>query len=205
MDCTRTQSLAHGYLDGELDPGNIIAVEEHLHSCAACKRTYDGYSALQAALRQHATYHAAPAALADRIRISIGATPESAPAVAATPRWRWSQFGQWLQFGTAMAATAAVTWVVGLQMNGPSPDEAVSEQVIASFARSELTRHVTDVENSDRHTVKPWLSSKLDFSPQVTDLTAAGYPLVGGRLDYLDNRPVAVLVYRHRQHLVNLF
>ncbi len=110
-----------------------------------------------------------------------------------------------MRFGTAIAATAAVTWVVGIQINSPSPDDAISEQVIAGYARSGLTSHITDVETSDQHTVKPWLSSKLDFSPSVMDLTAAGFPLIGGRLDYVDNRPVATLVYRHRQHLVNLF
>ena len=81
----------------------------------------------------------------------------------------------------------------------------MAEQVIAGYARSVLTNHVADVATSDRHTVKPWLSSKLAFSPAVADLGAAGFPLIGGRIDYLDNRPVAALVYGHRQHLINLF
>jgi anti-sigma factor RsiW len=223
MDCTHTQSLLHGYVDKELDAASVIAVDQHLHSCIACKRICDQYSALRSAVRQHASYYAAPAALGDRIRAKIGEPAAHAPAKTNKHRPQWFQLGQWLQLGaaaaatavkdrsqwlqlgTAVAATAAVTWMAALQLNNPSQDDAISEQVIAGYARSVLTSHITDVATSDQHTVKPWLSGKLDFSPRVTDLTTAGFPLVGGRLDYLDNRLVAALVYRHRQHLINLF
>jgi anti-sigma factor RsiW len=205
MDCTQTRSLLQGYVDKELDLASVIAADEHLQSCMACKKIYDQYSALRSSVRQHTSYYTAPAALADRIRAKISRPAAHAPAITVKPRWQWFRFGQWLQLGTAVAATAAVTWMTALQLNSPSQDEALSEQVIAGYARSVLTSRITDVATSDRHTVKPWLSGKLDFSPPVTDLTTAGFPLAGGRLDYLDNRPVAVLVYRHRQHLINLF
>jgi anti-sigma factor RsiW len=223
MDCTQTQSLLHGYVDAELDPASVMAVDQHLQSCMACKKLYAQCSPLRSAVRQHASYYAAPAALRERIRAKIG-TPAIVPSPKTDkhrPQWfqlgRWLQLGtasastavkdrsRWLQLGTAVAATAAVTWMAALQLHGPSPDEAISEQVVAGYARSVLSSHITDVATSDRHTVKPWLSGKLDFSPPVMDLAAAGFPLVGGRLDYLDNRPVAALVYRHRQHLINLF
>jgi anti-sigma factor RsiW len=223
MDCSQTRSLLHGYIDKELDLAGFIAVDQHLQSCIACKKIYDQQSALRSAVRQHTSYYAAPAALGDRIRAKIGSPAAHAPAKADKRRPQWFQLGQWLQpgtaaaavggkdrphwlqLGTAVAATAAVTWMAALQLNNPLRDEAISEQVIAGYARSVLTSHVTDVATSDQHTVKPWLSGKLDFSPSVTDLTTAGFPLVGGRLDYLDNRPVAALVYSHRQHLINLF
>jgi anti-sigma factor RsiW len=205
MDCTQARSLLHGYIDKELDLASVIAVDEHLQSCMGCKKIYDQYSMLRSAVRQHSAYYAAPAALADRIRAGIGGLAAHAPAKTVKPRWQWRQLDQWLRFGTAVAATAAVTWMAALELNSPSQDDAISEQVIAGYARSVLTSHVTDVETSDRHTVKPWLSGKLDFSPSVRDLTAEGFPLIGGRLDYLDSRPVAALVYRHRQHLINLF
>jgi anti-sigma factor RsiW len=205
MNCTQTRSILHGYVDKELDLTSVIAVEEHLQSCMACKEIYDHHSALRSAVRQHTSYYTAPAALADRIRAKIGGPAAHAPAKTVKPRWQWFQPGHWLPLGTAIAATAVVTWTAALQLNGPSQDEAISEQVIAGYARSVLTSHITDVATSDQHTVKPWLSGKLDFSPPVTDLTTAGFPLVGGRLDYLDSRPVAALVYRHRQHLINLF
>lgn len=205
MNCTQTRSLLNGYVDKELDLTSGIAVGEHLHSCAACKKIYDQYLALRSAVREHTSYYTAPAALADRIRANIGVPAVRAPAKTVKPRWQWFKLGQWLQLGTAVAATAAVTWTAALQLYIPAQDAAISEQVIAGYARSVLTSHVTDVATSDQHTVKPWLSGKLDFSPPVMDLTTAGFPLVGGRLDYLDNRPVAALVYRHRQHLINLF
>lgn len=204
MDCTHARSLVHGYIDGELDSESVIAVDQHLQSCLGCKKIYDQYSTLQSTVRKQASYFTAPPALADRVRANLGLATH-APRKVARPRSNWFQFDQWLQFGTAIATTAAVTWVVALQLNSPSLDEAISEQVIAGYARSVLTSHITDVATSDQHTVKPWLSGKLDFSPPVMDLAARGFPLVGGRLDYLDNRPVAALVYRSRQHLINLF
>lgn len=205
MDCTQTRSVLNAYVDKELDLTSAIAVDEHLQSCTACKKIYDNYSALRSALGQRTSYYPAPAALTDRIRAKLGRQAAHAPAKTAESRWRWFQPGHWLPLGTAIAATAIVTWTVALQLNAPSQDEAISEQVIAGYARSVLTSNITDVATSDKHTVKPWLSGKLDFSPPVMDLTSAGFPLVGGRLDYLDSRPVAALVYRHRQHLINLF
>jgi len=213
MNCSDARSLLHGYIDRELDLEGVLRVDAHLKSCAGCKGIYDQYAALQSAVRKHAAYHAAPAMLADRVRANLRGLGASAPARAARPqsRWqwlpsgKWFQSGQWLQVGAAVAATFTLTWMAALQLNGPSQDDAVLEQVIAGYARSELTGHGTDVATSDQHTVKPWLSGRLDFSLSVMDLTSAGFPLVGGRLDYLDNRPVAALVYRHRQHVINLF
>ena len=205
MECKNTLSLVHGYIDRELDLESVIAVDEHLQSCVECKKIYDVHAELQSAVRQHASYYTAPAALADLIRVNISAPTTRAPAKTVKSLWQRYQLDQWFRFGTAVAATAGVTWMAALQLNSPSQDEAISEQVIAGYARSVLTSHITDVGTSDQHTVKPWLSSKLDFSPPVMDLTNEGFPLIGGRLDYLDNRPVATLVYRHRQHLINLF
>ncbi len=198
MDCTQTRNYLHGYLDREIDAITASAIEQHLETCAGCKEIYAQQNVLQAAVRQHATYHTAPDALADRILAKIGAD-SNALVMKRAPR------RQWFQLGAAVAVTAVVTWITAIQLVSTSGDERIAEQVIASHARSVLTNHIADVASSDQHTVKPWLSSKLDFSPPVTDLTTAGYPLIGGRLDYLDHRPVAALVYRHRQHLINLF
>lgn len=205
MDCNQAQSLLHGYLDQELDLASVVAFDQHLPSCAACKKIFDQQSKLRLAVRQHVEYFAASGSLADRIRTQIHRPTPVSPAKADKPRWDWLHFGEWEKFGAVAAATAGVTWVAALQLNGPSQDALMMEQVIAGYGRSVLTNHVTDVATSDQHTVKPWLSSKLPFSPAVTDLTTAGFPLIGGRLDLLDNRPVAALVYGHRQHLINLF
>jgi anti-sigma factor RsiW len=112
---------------------------------------------------------------------------------------------EWLQLGAAAAAGALISWTAAIQYAGVTSDQRLAEEVITGHARSILTAHLVDVPSSDRHTVKPWLSARLDFSPKAVDLAAAGFPLAGGRLDYLDDRPVAVLVYRYRQHVIDLF
>ena len=198
MDCTDIRNRLHAYLDQELDLPGATAVDQHLASCEACKKAYAEQSALQSALRSHATYHDAPAGLAQRIRARMGPKQEPKPRF----RFHWQQ---WLPMGAAVAATALLSWTAAIQYASVSDEEATGERVIAGHARSVVTGHLADVASSDQHSVKPWLSSRLDYSPPVTDLTGAGFPLVGGRLDYLDQRPVAVLVYRHREHMINLF
>lgn len=193
MDCNETRSRLHPYLDHELDAPGALAIEGHLASCAACKAIFDRHAALQAGIREHATYYRAPRALRDRIRQQT------------RPRFRWPALRQWFPLGAAIAATAVLSWTAAIQYAGLSSDEMLAEQVVAGHARSVVSARLVDVASSDQHTVKPWLSSKLDFSPPVTDLTGVGFPLVGGRVDYLDNRTVAALVYRHRQHVIDLF
>jgi len=217
MDCTQVQSQLHRYLDKELDSAGVLAVDQHLASCAACQKVFGVHSALQGAIRKHVRYHTAPDSLADRVRAGIGGNAER-PRSASRPAWRplripgWLRPGgaaaagaNWLQLGSALAATALVSWVAAVQYNTPREDEVMSEQVVSGHARAMVTSRLTDVVSSDQHTVKPWLSSKLDFSLPVTDLAAAGFPLVGGRVDYLGGRTVAALVYRHRDHVIEVF
>jgi anti-sigma factor RsiW len=198
MDCKQTRTYMDAHLDRELDPVTASGIEAHLKTCAACVSAYAAQTALQTALRKNAPYHAAPAGLAAR----LGKQFNSAGAVVAM---KTAPRRPWLPVFAAAAATAVVTWTTVLQLETGTRDENITEQVIAGHARAMLTTHLADVASSDQHTVKPWLSSKLDFSPPVTDLAAAGFPLTGGRLDYIDHRPVAALVYRHRQHVINLF
>jgi mycothiol system anti-sigma-R factor len=191
MDCTDSRSHLHPYLDGELDLERALALERHLAACNACREIFARQSALRAGIRELAAYHRAPARLAERIRSRIAARP---------PRMT-----RWLQLGAAAAAGAVLSWIAAIQYAAPPVDERIAEQVITGHSRSILTAHLVDVESSDRHTVKPWLSSRLDFSPPVVDLAGAGFPLAGGRLDYLDERPVAALVYHYRKHVIDLF
>jgi len=202
MDCNEIRSRLHPYIDRELDLDGALAIERHLASCLTCRAIFARQAALQSSLRAHARYHAAPPAMADRIRERIGA--QSAAASPARGR-RWPGLREWLQLGAAAAAGALISWAVAVRYASEPADERLAEQVITGHARSVLTAHLVDVASSDRHTVKPWLSSKLDFSPAVVDLAGAGFPLAGGRLDYLDSRPVAVLVYHYRQHVIDLF
>lgn len=213
MDCREARSRLHAYLDKELDLPSVVEVDRHVASCAACRPLFQQLGALQSGVRAHAQYHAAPEGLAERIRAGIGVAEVERPEAGekqskAAPRRDSvgrASFTRWLELGAVAAAAAAVAWVGALQYASRVPDETLAEQVIAGHARAVLTSHVVDIETSDQHTVKPWLSSKLDFSPPVVDLADAGFPLVGGRLDYLDHRPVATLVYHARQHVIDLY
>jgi anti-sigma factor RsiW len=197
MDCTDARSRLNAYLDRELDLENALAVERHVASCASCRAQLEQATALQAGLRGNLHYYRAPSGLAERIRHQAGIAPRR--------NWRWPSMRQWLPTGVAVAATALLSWTAALQYASVSGDERIAEQVVAGHARSIVTEHLIDVASSDRHTVKPWLSAKLDFSPGVVDLANAGFPLAGGRVDYIANRAVATLVYRARQHVIDLF
>jgi anti-sigma factor RsiW len=111
----------------------------------------------------------------------------------------------WPQVGAAFAMSFALAWSVGLYLATPGAAERLQEELVASHTRALMTGHAVDVVSSDRHTVKPWFNGKLDFSPAVFDLSAQGFALTGGRLDYLGRRPVAALVYQHKAHPINVF
>ena len=149
-------------------------------------------------IRSSATYHAATPVLRDEIAGALRrASPQSAP-VRTT--WR-----PWLQIGLGFAGGALATWLVFVLPIRADPAGDIGSEVVAAHARSLMAAHATDVAASDQHTVKPWLSARLDFSPPVPDLGGEGFPLIGGRLDYLAERSVAALVYQRHQHVINVF
>jgi len=205
MDCARIEKLLDTYLDRELDRQSVISVEQHLQVCGECGRKLDARSSLSSRIRKEATYYPAPASLGTRIRGQIDGAARAKREKTRQPRSRFPDWSRWLQLGGAVAAAVVVTSIATVQLTGTPDDQRTVDQVLSGHSRSVLTSHQIDVASSDQHTVKPWLSSKLDFSPAVTDLTTSGFPLRGGRLDYVDNRPVAVLVYGHRQHVIDLF
>ena len=201
--------LLHAYIDGELDPAKTLELEAHLaenpSERAACERLRE----MSAAIRDKADYHTAPAWLQARVRAAIPADPKTGPARAAW--WGWlkpaGSFAavDWLRPAASFAAVAVVTWVVALGVMRPDEDERITQEVLASHVRATLANRFYDVASSDQHTVKPWLSARLAFSPPVPDLSASGFELVGGRLDYIGAQPVAVLVYKRRAHLIDVF
>jgi anti-sigma factor RsiW len=195
------RGLVDQEIDGELDPGGRQALDRHLQSCPSCRAAHEAQSALSAAVRASADRFTASEALRSRIRTALAEATAPAPRVSSLPRRFWT----WLGAGSAAAGAAMLAAGIALLLAVPSAQDRLGQELIAAHVRSLMADHLADVESSDRHTVKPWFNGRLDLSPPVADLAADGYPLLGGRLDYLDQRPVAALVYKHRQHVINLF
>jgi anti-sigma factor RsiW len=198
MNCKDAQNLIDGYVDRELDPVRDLEIERHLQECTVCSQGYKNHQALRNELKTSSLYFKSPADLQRRIQLSLrkAAKAEAVPRVVP---WRW------LSVAASMAAAAIVVLSLVPFLRGPSADDLLTGEVISSHVRSLMGNHLADVSSSDQHTVKPWFNGKVDFSPPVEDLTKQGFPLVGGRLDYISNRPVAALVYQRRKHFINLF
>jgi anti-sigma factor RsiW len=185
-------------MDGELDLLQNLEVEGHLQGCSACAQAKQAIGELRSAIKKVAAYHEAPPGLKARIHSAIHGAQRTTPG--RTRLLRWS--------AAAAAILLAVIGGWGLLRFLPERTDAslLTEELLASHIRShQLPGHLVDVESSDQHTVKPWFDGKLDFSPEVVDLGSQGFTLVGGRLDYLNGRSVAALVYQRRKHLINLF
>jgi len=203
VSCQRAQELVHGYVDGELDPANNLEIERHIQECQVCASTYRSQTALRSSLRDKSLYYPASEVLKKRIQSVVRkeARSERSPRPLS---WRWVAVGASLAF---MLLIGVMMWRVLPGVGRPSSDELLAQELVSNHVRSLLLggSHLTDVLSSDQHTVKPWFDGKLDFSPPVKDLGAQGFELKGGRLDYIDSRPIAALVYQRRQHLINVF
>src|SRR6266513_446385 len=219
MNCEKATKLMDGYLDGELDPVTSQTIEQHLRDCPNCDQAYTTHGSLIRVMGNAAPYYKAPAELRERIRSSLREEMVARPMrnvgrdvqplfPRRQPGPRTVLFGtswNWLALAAAILLAAIVGWNLLPRSQRPGTDQLLATQLIGSHVRSLMANHLTDVASSDQHTVKPWLDAKLDFAPPVVDLAGEGFPLIGGRLDYLDNRPVAALVYQRRKHFINLF
>jgi anti-sigma factor RsiW len=202
MDCHEAIALLPAWSDGELDAVQSAAVEEHLLGCASCSAQRDALSALRQRIRSDIPYYTAPATLQERVRATIARAPQAA-GVGVRPaheRWRWLSAG-----ALTGSAVTVFAWVLGSAVLDWRANTDLDTEAVANHTRATLSQRLTDVSSSDRHTVKPWLSSRLDYSPPVQDFAADGLPLVGGRLDYLGGQPIATLVYRYREHTIDVF
>ncbi|HYX30420.1 MAG TPA: anti-sigma factor [Pyrinomonadaceae bacterium] len=200
MSCQITQEFIHAYLDGELDLARSLEVEQHMKECQACANGYRSQTALRSSLKDSSLYYSAPAGLEKRIRLSLRREAKS----EVGRRW----FGwRWLPVG-AMALIlllAFVVWRAAPSLR-PAGDDLLAQEVVTNHIRSlQLETHHIDVISEDPHTVKPWFDGKLDFAPPVKDFPSQGFPLKGGRLEYLNNRAVAALIYQRRLHFINLY
>jgi anti-sigma factor RsiW len=180
MSCAEVARLLHPYVDGELDAAHVIEIDEHVAGCTACAQSLDELNRLGAALRLPELRYQRP--------------------VRRKPDYRQYAFS-----ALAVAAAVALAVFLGWRFVPRGSNDVLVHDLMASHVRSLMAEHLVDVRSSDRHTVKPWFTGKIDFSPEVQDLVAQGFPLLGGRLDYIDGRPVAAIVYQRNKHMINVY
>lgn len=196
MNCSR--DLIEAYIDQELDAARQAEVEQHVATCRDCSEIAAILRKQKAGIKLAAPYYNAPGGLQQAIRNELrGARTEEVKPIAAA-RWRW------LAIAASLLLAVSVSWNV-VELRRGASESSVAENVLSDHIRSLIGAHLIDVASSDQHTVKPWFAGQLDFSPDVRDLEAQGFPLAGGRLEYLAGRRVAALVYRRRLHVINLF
>ncbi len=198
MEHKHASELLPAYLDRELGLSDALAVEQHLCGCAECQSELAQQSRMSEQLKKTTNYFSTPTHLAKRIALAL---PQDAPHPTRRKNWNLN----WLNTGAVLATSLAVVWSASLFLALPSAQERLVEELVSGHVRSLQVDHLSDVISTDKHTVKPWFNGKLDFAPPVSDLAAQGFPLIGGRLDYVAGRTVAVLVYRHDQHPINVY
>ena len=194
--CPDQTMLLHGLLDGELDAANALACEAHLKTCEACHAELLRQRTLREAIAAPGVAYRAPSSLRARIEASLE------QAAAAPARRRPRTIAPWAASGAISAIAASLAIVVVAPTFG---DSQVESQLVASHVRSLLANHLTDVETSNQHVVRPWFNGKIDFAPPVPELADKGFPLAGGRLDYVEGKVVPAIVYHRRLHTINVF
>ncbi|OWT77638.1 anti-sigma factor [Achromobacter sp. HZ28] len=196
MDHEQALALVPGYLDGELSLSESSALEGHMTQCDECRLAFARQREASTRLRQADLRVAAPAELVRRVT-------EALPAgLAPRPARRSSAWAPW---ALSLASVAALAVSMALYLQVPSDEQRLAQELAGNNIRSMQVDHLFDVASTDQHTVKPWFGGKLDFAPPVVDLAAQGYPLKGGRVDYLDGQRVAVMIYRDKLHPISLF
>jgi anti-sigma factor RsiW len=199
LNCQDIEPLIHGYADGELDLMTSLEVERHFQDCEQCAQAHTMLQGVRATIKDGIPYFSAPENLARRVRSSLRGAGRGDRTLTVRP-------GPLLALAASLAFMMTTGWGLTRVLQTRSDDAVLTQALVASHVRSQmLPSHEFDVASSDAHTVKPWFEGKLDFSPPVKDLVRQGFPLVGGRLDYLQNRAVAALVYRRSKHSINLF
>ena len=193
MTCDEAEILLHALIDGELDASHAREVEAHLAGCAKCTVVARDYREIRKAVAAGGMRYTAPPELRRRIEASL---PQ-----AEVPTRRAVLRG--FAMGSAVSAIAA-TGLFAIVLRSDD-EQRIQAEIVSAHLRSLQGDHLIDVVSTDQHTVKPWFNGRLDVSPPVVDLTAQGFALIGGRLDYVDGRPVGAVIYRRRQHVINLF
>lgn len=202
MQCQDSKKLLDAYVDNEVDLMQSVDLEGHLAQCTDCTRSVESRRALREAIQDSNLRYAAPPELVKSVRKSLRMPAEK----SAFAGWQWFR-AAFVGFAAATAVCAVIATMIIYQFRTPQPEQQLAALVIEDHVRSmqDGTSHLIDIPSSNQHVVKPWFNGKLDYSPKVTDFGDKGFPLVGGRLDYLNDRNVAVLIYKRYQHVINVF
>jgi anti-sigma factor RsiW len=195
MDHEQIRELLNPYVDGELDLLTARDTEQHLRSCADCRSAESALRALRQAVGSSQAAYDAPSHLRKNVRAALRREAKTTQKT----------FLPWLVFATGAACALVVLGAIIFQTTRASRDNTIVNEVVEDHVRSLLATHLVDVASSDQHTVKPWFDGKVDFAPEVRDLSGDGFPLIGGRLDYLDGKTVVALVYYRNKHPINVF
>ena len=197
--CGEMQLLIQADFDGELSPAEAARTADHVRRCADCREIEASLLQLSQRLKTEAPRYEASAALRASTRAALARARTTTPAGRPWRDRGAARVGRAAWFGGGFAIAAALALAV-LPAAGTLPDE-----IVASHVRALQPGHLMDVVSTDQHTVKPWFDGRLPFAPPVKDLAADGFPLAGGRLDYVPGHTAATLVYKRRQHLIDLF
>ena len=198
MTCDESRARVGALVDRELDLVRSLEIEAHVAACAGCARAFEQQQEVRAAFNATSLTFTPSPAVERRVRAALHC--EAGPR-AVFSRWTWRT----VALPAAAMAALALSWAVVGNRDAPSHHDALLDELVAGHVRSLQVDHLVDVASSDQHSVKPWFNGKVDFAPQVVDFTADGFPLVGGRVDYVAGHPAAALVYKHRQHVINVF
>jgi anti-sigma factor RsiW len=205
--CPEWRVMMHGFVDDELDSAHSAQFESHRAACPDCAAELERLYAMRRRTRQEGVKWPLPSAVRSSLLDAIAAESRGrADARQRASRQTWWSRGlrhvkEW-SFIPSLGVLAASAF---LFVHAPASSLPIQNEVLASHIRSLLANHLTDVLTSDQHTVKPWFDGKIDFSPPVVDLAPQGFPLVGGRIDYIGGRVVAALIYKRRAHIINVF
>jgi len=201
VNCELSQTRLHAYFDGELDAVGAAEFEKHLNSCSECQSTLASEEALRSSIVQANLYERAPAGLRRSIVLQLPAAQVGSIRSASSLGTGW----RWLAIAASFLFLASLGWQVRQHFARTEQQPAIVAAALDAHLRSLQQGHLADVQSTDQHTVKPWFDGKLDFAPPVRDFASDGFPLTGGRLDVLDGKAVAALVYGRRKHIINVF
>jgi anti-sigma factor RsiW len=197
MTCDEAKLLLGAYSDHELGPVEDAAVRAHIEKCESCREELTALTALRSAVTEQPRFTASES-LHERIRRALPLEEESPPR--KSPIWL-----SWFAVAPFALGALCASLVWFMIVGRPNGADQLAEEVVSSHIRSLMPGHLLDVISSDRHVVKPWFAGKVGLAPFAWDLGSEGFSLAGGRLDYLDGKRTAVIVYRHKEHVINLF